>query len=239
VFAAAPVAVSTGTGGISVGGLSAAVQPGCQTGAVRLRIRLFLLAAAVGAVTGYVRYVRPWQLTWGATSQEVSRPLPGDELVARPTFNATRAISIAAAPEQVWPWLLQVGLTRAGWYSYDILDNLGRRSARRIIPELQGLAPGDVVPMSPDGKQGMRVHSMDAPRSMVWGTPGETTWAWQLDRHSDGSTRLITRVRSRYRWLSPSIAFSALLEFGDIWMMRKMLLNIRDRAEQGAGVKDS
>ena len=169
MFAAAPVAVSTGTGGtggtggISMGGLSAAVQPGCQTGAVRLRIRLFLLAAAVGAVTGYVRYVRPWQLTWGATSQEVSRPLPGDELVARPTFNATRAISIAAAPEQVWPWLLQVGLTRAGWYSYDILDKLGRRSARRIIPELQGLAPGDVVPMSPDGKQGMRVHSMDAP----------------------------------------------------------------------------
>ena len=143
VFAAAPVAVSAGTGGISVGGLSAAVQPGCQTGVVRLRIRLLLLAAAaVGAVTGYVRYVRPWQLTWGATSEEVSRPLPGDELVARPTFNATRAISIAAAPGRVWPWLLQVGLTRAGWYSYDILDNLGRRSARRIVPELQGLAPG-------------------------------------------------------------------------------------------------
>jgi hypothetical protein len=235
-----PVAVSAGTGGIRVGGLSAAVQPGCQTGAVRLRIRLLLLAAAAaGAVTGYVRYVRPWQLTWGATSEEVSRPLPGDDLVARPTFNATRAISIAATPEQVWPWLLQVGLTRAGWYSYDILDNLGRRSARRIIPELQGLALGDVIPMSPDGKQGMRVHSMDAPRSMVWGTPGETTWAWQLDPHPDGSTRLITRVRSRYRWLSPSIAFSALLEFGDIWMMRKMLLNICDRAEQGAGVKDS
>jgi hypothetical protein len=200
---------------------------------------LLLAAAAAGAVMGYVRYVRPWQLTWGATFEEVSRPLPGDELVARPTFNATRAISIAAAPERVWPWLLQVGLTRAGWYSYDILDNLGRRSARRIIPELQGLAPGDVVPMSPDGKQGMRVHSMDAPRSMVWGTPGETTWAWQLDADSDGSTRLITRVRSRYRWLSPSIAFSALLEFGDLWMMRKMLLNMRDRAEQGAGAIDS
>ena len=102
MFAAAPVAVSAGTGGIRVGGLSAAVQPGCQTGAVRLRIRLLLLAAAaVGAVMGYVRYVRPWQLTWGATSEEVSRPLPGDELVARPTFNATRAISIAAAPERV------------------------------------------------------------------------------------------------------------------------------------------
>jgi hypothetical protein len=161
----------------------------------------------------------------------VSRPLPGDELVARPTFNATRAITIAAPPEEIWPWLVQVGLTRAGWYSYDILDNLGRPSARHIIPELQNLAPGDVVPMSPDGKKGMQVHALNAPHSMIWDTPGDTTWAWQLDANPDGSTRLISRVRSRYRWLSPSIAFSALLEFGDIWMMRKMLLNLRDRAE--------
>ena len=85
--------------------------------------------------------------------------------------------------------------------------------------------------MSPDGKQGMNVHSMNAPHSMIWGTPRDITWAWQLDANPDGSTRLITRVRSRYRWLSPSITFSALIEFGDIWMMRKTLLNLRDRAE--------
>ena len=90
---------------------------------------------------------------------------------------------------------------------------------------------GDIVPMSPDGKHGMPVHSIDAPRSMIWGTPGDTTWTWQLDPCPDGSTRLITRVRSRYRWLSPAIGFSALVEFGDVWMMRKMLLNLRDRAE--------
>jgi len=197
---------------------------------MRSRTRLALLAAAAAAVA-YARYVRPWQLTWGATPNEVSRALPGDELVARPTFNATRAITIAAPPQEIWPWLVQVGVTRAGWYSYDILDNLGHRSARHIIPELQSLAPGDVVPMSPDGKQGMAVHSLDPPHSMIWGTPGDTTWVWQLDANPDGSTRLITRVRSRYRWLSPFIAFSALLEFGDIWMMRKMLLNLRARAE--------
>lgn len=81
-----------------------------------------------------------------------------------------------------------------------------------------------------DGKQGMTVHSMDAPHSMVCGEPGGTTWAWQLDETDSGSTRLITRVRSRYQWFSPSIAFSALLEFSDIWMMRKMLLNLRQRA---------
>jgi hypothetical protein len=194
-------------------------------------------AAAVGA-TVYARYVRPWQLTWGATSQEVSRSLPGDELVGRPTFNATRAITIGAGPERVWPWLLQVGLTRAGWYSYDILDNLGRRSARRIIPELQGLAPET-------WSRSVQTASRECgctpwTRRAPWfGAPRETTWASQLDAHPDGSTRLITRVLSRYRWLSPSIAFSTLLEFGDIWMMRKMLLNIRDRAEQGGAVKDS
>jgi hypothetical protein len=197
---------------------------------MRARTPLILLAVPTATVV-YARFVRPWQLTWGATPEEVSRLLPGDELVTRPTFNATRAITIDARPEQIWPWLVQVGLTRAGWYSYDILDNLGRTSAHQIIPKLQNLEVGDVVPMSPDGKQGMRVHALDPPHSMIWGTPGDTTWTWQLDANSDGSTRLITRVRSRYRWLSPSIAFSALLEFGDIWMMRKMLLNLRTRAE--------
>jgi hypothetical protein len=66
------------------------------------------------------------------------------------------------------------------------------------------------------------------------GEPGATIWAWQLDETADGTTRLITRVRSRYKWL-PSIAFSALLEFGDIWMMRKMLFNLRERATTAPG----
>ena len=197
---------------------------------MRSRALPTLLAASTAAIV-YARYGRPWQLTWGATPEEVSRPLPGDELVSRPTFNATRAIAVAATPREIWPWLVQVGATRAGWYSYDILDNMGHRSARRIIPELQDLAPGDVVPMSPNGKAGIAVHSMDPATSMVWGTHGESSWTWQLDANPDGSTRLITRVRSRYRWLSPSIALSLLVEFTDIWMMRKMLLNLRDRAE--------
>jgi hypothetical protein len=196
------------------------------------RHRLPIVAVIVAMATFvYVRYARPRQLTWGATPAEVSRPLAGDDLVAHPTFDATRAITIDAPPEEIWPWLVQVGLTRAGWYSYDILDNLGRPSSTRIVPELQNLAVGDVIPMSPDGKQGMRVHWLDPPHVMIWGTPNETTWTWHLEAQPDGSTRLITRVRSHYRWLSPSIAFSVLLEFGDIWMMRRMLLNLRDRAE--------
>ena len=152
---------------------------------MRLSRAALVLAVSTAAVA-YARYVRPWQLTWGATPAEVSRRLPSDDLVRHPTFDATRAITLDAPPEQVWPWLVQMGLTRAGWYSYDLLDNLGRPSARRIMPELQGLAPGDIVPMSPDGRQGMKVLSVDAPTSMVWGEPEGTTWAWQLDE-TDGA----------------------------------------------------
>ena len=197
---------------------------------MRSRTALGVLGIAT-AVAAYVKIGRPWQLTWGATREEVCRPLPGDDLVPRPTFNATRAISIDAPPERIWPWLVQVGTTRAGWYSYDLLDNLARPSASRIVPELQHLRPGDVVPMSPDGKQGVRVHSLDPPHSMIWGTPGDTSWVWQLDPRTNGTTRVITRIRSRIQWTPMSIAFSTLIEVADIWMIRKMLLNLRDRAE--------
>lgn len=193
--------------------------------------------AAIGGAIAvvYMRFVRPWQLGWGATEQERGRPLPGDDLVEDPTFAATRAMTIRARPEDIWPWLAQVGVNRAGWYSYDLLDNLGRPSARRIIPELVDIKVGDVMPMSPDGKHGIPVYALDPPCSMIWGTPGDTSWAWVLDAGPDGTTRLITRVRSRYRWLSLSIVFSMLLEFADIWMMRRMLLNLRERVEAATG----
>ena len=199
---------------------------------MRARAGLGLLVITAGAAA-YAKAWRPWQLRWGATDEEVARSLPGDEMVPTTTFNATRAISIGAPPERVWPWLVQVGTKRAGWYSYDLLDNLGHRSARRIIPELQVLAAGDVVPMSPDGKQGINVCSLDPPHSMVWGTPGDTSWVWQLDTQPDGTTRLITRIRSRIRWTPMSIAFSGLIELGDFWMIRKMLHGLRERAEGG------
>lgn len=127
------------------------------------------LLTATSAAAAYARYLRPWQHTWGAAPDEAAVVLPGEQLVARPSFNAARAVSIAASPEPVWPWL--VGLTRGGWYRYHILDNLGRYSARLIIPELQPLAAGDIIPMSPSCKQRMAVHSFDAPHSMIWGTP--------------------------------------------------------------------
>jgi hypothetical protein len=191
-----------------IGSGRAAVRA-CSVGRVRAAPTTVLVVAASAAA--YLRYGRPWQLTWGATPAEASRPLPGDELVTRPTFNATRAITIAAAPEEIWPWLVQVGVRRGGWYSYDFLDNFMRPSADRIVPELQNLAVGDVLGMSPDGEQGITVHALDPPHSMIWATLPDTTWVWQLDAMPGDSTRVLTRVRSRYRWLSPSIAFSLLL----------------------------
>lgn len=192
-------------------------------------------AAAVGvaALGGYLRFLRPWQVRWGATDDDVARAMPGDDVVAHPTFNATRAVTVAAQPEQIWPWLLQIGVGRAGWYSYDLLDNLGRPSAKRIVPEWQHVAVGDVIPMSPNGKVGPWVKAFDPNRWMLWwDNYGDMTWCWDLYPLDKSRTRLLTRVRMRYHWTSPLILFELLVEFADIAMMRKCLLGIKWRAER-------
>ncbi len=196
-----------------------------------------LLAVVPALALLYTRVIRPWQLRWGATDQELARPLPGDDLVARPTFDATRAVTVAAPPELVWPWLVQVGVGRAGWYSYDLLDNFGRPSATRIIPELQHLQPRDVVPFyqgigAPEGV-GLKVKALQPEQWVLWwdDKTHDSTWAWALYPVDEHRTRLITRVRMRYRWTKPTILFSLLVEFADLVMMRKCLLGIKQRAE--------
>jgi hypothetical protein len=197
------------------------------------------VAMAVGAATAaYLLFIRPWQLRWGATDEELERPMPGDEIVECPTFNATRAVTIAARPEEIWPWIVQMGVTRAGWYSYDLLDNLGRPSARAIFPQFQNPKIGDVIPMSPDGKQGMYVKDFEQDRWMLWWDgKGGMSWSWGLYPVDEGHTRLITRVRMRYKWLSPSIVFDMLVEVTDIIMMRKSILGIKERAERIGGME--
>lgn len=185
-------------------------------------------AVAVIMLVLYLTIIRPWQLRWGATDAEVARPMAGDDLVQSPTFNATRAVTVAASADEIWPWLVQIGFGRAGWYSYDWVDNLGRPSARQIIPALQHLEIGQLVPLF--GQFGFRVKAFESGRYVLW-EGDNTTWYWGLYPAGDGTTRLVTRVRLHYVWWSPTILFNLMLDVGDIIMMRKCLLGIKERAE--------
>jgi hypothetical protein len=180
----------------------------------------------------YLTLIRPWQLRWGASDEEMARDMPGDAIVASPSFNATRAVTVNAPAENIYPWIVQVGMTRAGWYSYDLLDNLARPSAEEILLEHQTIQIGDVIPMSPDGKQGMHVYDFLENKWMLWwDNLGDSTWVWDIYPLGENQSRLVTRVRMKYRWFSPAILFSLLIEFFDIVMMRKCMLGIKRRAE--------
>ena len=99
--------------------------------------------------------VRPWHTRWRATSQDVRKRLPGDELVPNPTLESTRAITIRAPAEEVWRWLVQLGQDRGGFYSYDRLENLAGADIHNvdwIVPQMQHLKVGDFVPMAPVGQ---------------------------------------------------------------------------------------
>jgi hypothetical protein len=182
----------------------------------------------------YLRWIRPRVFTWGATREESERPMPGDGICQRPQLNATRAVTIAARPEDIWPWLVQWGWNRAGFYSYDLLDNLGRRSAGEILPPFQQLAAGDWVPMSGTitPYTAFQVARLEPGKLMLW-RKGGGTWLWLLEPVDGEHTRLITRMRGRYRWARPTIVTELLLmEIGDPFMMRKCLLGIKQRAER-------
>jgi hypothetical protein len=191
----------------------------------------------------YTLAIRPWQLGWGATKEESTRLLPGDDLIAEPDITATRAITIRAPAANVWPWIAQLGQGRGGFYSYDLLEDLvgcDIHSADHIVPEWQDIAVGDQVRLHPE--VGLTVVAVERGRSLVLrgGVPmGDTpppydfTWAFELREH-DGVTRLLVRERYAY-----STWWAALLvepvEAVSFVMSKKMLRGIKDRAE-GAGV---
>jgi hypothetical protein len=183
---------------------------------------------------------RRWHRHWGATRIEITEALPGDNLLPHAQYRSTRAITIDAPPEAVWPWLVQVGCLRAGWYSNDLLDNLGHPSARSIVPSLQHLEVGQWVPMAPSStpsdRTAFKVHSFEINRWLLWTKP-DSTWAWQLTRTDSGGTRLVTRIHAVYDWQHPLTAMLGvmLMEFGDFAMLRRMLRGIKQRAESLAG----
>lgn len=199
----------------------------------KVRLRTMLLAVpvagAVGAVLVHLVY-RPWALNWGASTEEIALAMPGDSIVSNPTFNATRAVTINAAPEEIWPWIIQMGYRRASFYSYDRLDNDGIPSADHIVSEFQNLQFGDSIPLT--SHDNIKVIAINPHRSMVWKYRGDDTttvftWTWGLYQQNDSQTRLLTRLR--YSGLG--LRSQLMLELFEIVMMRKCMLNIKHRAE--------
>ena len=216
---------------------------------MKVPARLGILAAVAAAAVAYARVIRPWQRTWGATPDEATRALPGDDLVTD-TYRTTHAVTITTPPGQVWPWLMQMGYQRGGWYSYDRLeraigigDFADGGSARRIIPHLQTLTLGDTIALSENG--GFTVVDLDPARSLVLripmnpltGGPASThsqvvldwTWAFVLEPIDQGC-RLLIRVRGDLQphWLTPTLL---LLDPVHLIMERKMLQTIKQCAE--------
>jgi hypothetical protein len=186
--------------------------------------------------------LRSWHRHWGATRDETAAAMPGDDLVPNAQFRCTRAVSIDAPAEAVWPWLVQVGCLRAGFYADDLLDNLGYPSSRVILPEFQNLEVGQWVPMAPTPTEvtAFKVAGFETNRWLLWQQP-VSTWAWKLDPLPDGATRLATRLRIDHDWKHPAKAVVSLLltEFGDFAMMRRMLLGIKRRAESRTQIDPS
>jgi hypothetical protein len=193
----------------------------------------------IGIVIVFLTVVyRPWALNWGATDDEINRSMPGDQIVQNPTFNATRAVTIKAKPEEIWPWIVQFGYKRAGMYCYDWFDNDGIPSAERIIPEYQNLKVGDLIPLS--AVLYVKVTELTANQSTLWVFPEgsgpwtNSTWAWELQQKDAQHTRLLTRLRVR----AESIVARIMLDYFEIVMMRKCMLGIKRRAERMAAFSE-
>jgi hypothetical protein len=191
---------------------------------------------------GYARLARPRMARWGATDDELADAMPGDGEIPEPQFAVTRAVTIAAPPEAVWPWIVQIGYHRAGWYAYDLFDNDDIPSAETILPEFQHLEIGQVI-----GEEGLAVRELEADRHLVlafhypktqwvvkqgvWPKFGHCTMCLLLTPLHDGErTRLLYRVRLSTPLLGRALML-ALFEPADFIQSRKMLTGIKRRAE--------
>jgi uncharacterized protein YndB with AHSA1/START domain len=143
-----------------------------------------------------------------ASREEKRRAMPADSLVPAPMGIVTHAVTINAPPERVWPWLAQMGAGRAGWYSYDWIDNGGHPSANSIRPEYQQIAPGDVMPATPGMADAFCVTAVRPPYDLVLTVPetsggNQVSWEFLLEPLEGGRTRLIVRGRISRRWPAP------------------------------------
>jgi hypothetical protein len=202
---------------------------------VALRL-LAIIALPVLLSAIYLFAIRPSALRWGATAEEVARSMPGDDLVSSPSFCATRGITIQGRPDDIWPWLVQIGYGRAGFYGYDLIENLGSvsgiRSAGSILPELQHPKTGDVLPIS--AVASLVFDSIQPDHDLIWrgnATPPDGSFAWVLYPVDASHTRLISRIRLRYHWTDRRILLDLFTEFADHVAVPRILVGIKGRVE--------
>lgn len=216
------------------------------------------IAIAVGIAGLVALVIRYWQLQRRTTNAEVRRSLPGDDLVPDPKCGYTQAITIKAPVSEVWPWLVQIGYKRAGWYSHDFLHRLvgiagcvddERRSAKRIISELQDLKVGDVVEIAPgmgyvvtglEPEQTLILHMrMDIGKWQSFASSDplpqkylSSSWVWFLEKTDETTTRLIVRVRSdNSPGILSTLSTRIANELGWLVMQPKTLHVLKQRAE--------
>lgn len=205
--------------------------------------------AQIGAVTITAPLLRHVYNRWGATAAEVTSALPGDDLVPHPKITSTRAITVDAAPEDVWAWVVQMGQGRGGFYSFDALENLigcDIHSADRIVPQLQRLHAGDLILLAPAEAPCFRVAMVEPPHVLVLAgadpksravlpvpaSPDDVAnvWQWVLRPATGGrGTRLV--VRQRYSYPRRQAALWHVVEAVSFVMERQMLRGIKACAE--------
>jgi hypothetical protein len=203
-----------------------------------------LARTLTGAITNVAWFnltaFRAWHLRWGATKEEAECPLPGDDVLTHCEGESTRAITINAPPEQIWPWLVQMGYDRGGWYSYDQLDNGGHPSATRILPEYQQIRVGDVLPAGEEDAPGFRVIALEPNRALVlrmtyaFGAyAGDLVWVFALVPVDATQTRLLIRSHFASAHTLPARIVNGISGTVpiDFFMTRKQLKEIKRLVE--------
>lgn len=214
-------------------------------------MRRKLVLSAILCLGGYALIIRPRLLRWGATDEELKPGYPGSNLIPGGTRSATNAITIDAPPAAVWPWLVQMGYGRAGWYSWDHLDNWGNVSASRVHPEWQKVKVGDRLPSMPDAKTCFEVAALEPERFLglrasfdLRGRPfdpggprpryyTDSLWGFLLEELPGGRTRVVESGywAARPSWLQGAIGF-AFLEPAHWIMQTRQFANLKRLAER-------